>query len=498
MYKLDLSHFPELKSDLKIKALQFGEGNFLRGFIDWMLQRMNQQGLFNGRVLAVQPTPQGRVIPRLKDQDFLYTTVLSAGEGQPEQIEIVNVIADALNPYTQWPQLLEAALLPDLQVVFSNTTEAGITYEKSEFSLTAAPLSFPAKLTILLYVRFKAFRDACRCGGGLTVLPCELIENNGSRLKQIVLHHAADWELGAEFKAYLEEDCRFLNTVVDRVVSGYPVTRAMEYEGKTGYIDSLMTCGELYGFMAIESDPSLEEILPFAKAGLNVITVPDIRPYHLTKERILNGAHSACAPAGFLMGLDNVNELLTHAISREFTRSVIFDEIIPGLNLKFERKELHRFAEQVLQRWSSPVVHYQLSNILLNCAAKMRERVIPSILDLRARGILPRRLCFALASFIALYRAEGSVPVKVLRAGGRAGYFREEAYAAQALHRAFDSYTRTEASALFTVKAVLSDLRLWGTDLSADVDLTACVAKLLHAVLSDGAEEAMRAVLAQN
>ncbi len=498
MNKLDLTLCPELKSDLKIKVMQFGEGNFLRGFIDWMVYKLNQQGLFNGRILAIQPTPRGRVLPKLLEQDCLYTTILHGIKDgkEVEEIERINSIAAGLNPYTQWPEVLKAACSPDLQFIFSNTTEAGITYDKCDYSETEAPLSFPAKLTIVLYTRFKAFKESCQCGGGLTIMPCELLDDNGTKLKQIVLQHAADWQLGDEFTAYLEEDCRFLNTLVDRVVSGYPVALAQEYEHKLGYSDALMTCGETFGFMAIEGDAAVEELLPFAKGGLNVVTAPDITPYRLRKVRILNGAHTSNVPAAFLAGLDTVDQMMAHPITGPFVRSVVFDEIIPAVNL--DKGMLQSFAEDVMNRFSDPSMHHQLASILMNCTSKIKARVIPSILDARAKGVLPKKLCFALAAYMALYRQADGLPVKVARAEGKSGEFNDDAYAVEALSKAWQSYQKSEATAMFTVKAVLSDVKLWGTDLSSDVDLTACVAKLTHAVITDGVLPTMQALLEQN
>lgn len=498
MNKLDLNLFPQLKSDLKIKVMQFGEGNFLRGYIDWMIFKLNQQGLFNGRILAIQPTPRGRVLPKLLDQDCLYTTILyGIKDGRStETIEQVNSIAAGLNPYTQWPEVLKAALSEDLQFIFSNTTEAGIVYDKCDYSETEAPTSFPAKLTIVLYARFKAWKDKCQCGGGLTIMPCELIEDNGSKLKQIVLQHAADWNLGQEFKAYIEEDCRFLNTLVDRVVSGYPVALAQEYEQKLGYTDTLMTCGETFGFMAIEGDAAVEEMLPFAKGGLNVVTAPDISPYRLRKVRILNGAHTANVPAAFLAGLDTVDQMMAHPVTGPFVQSVVFDEIIPAVNL--EKDMLKSFAEDVMNRFREPAMHHQLASILMNCTSKIKARVIPSILDARAKGVLPKKLCFALAAYMALYKNADGLPVKVVRAEGKTGEFNDDAYAVEALQKAWGLYQKSEASAMSVVKAVLSDAKLWGSDLSCDVDLTALTAKLTHAVITDGVLPTMQALLEQN
>lgn len=492
MNQLSLSLKPECKSDLPIKVIQFGEGNFLRGFIDYMIAKLNAQGLFNGRIVAIQPTPRGRVLPKLEAQDFLYTTILHgvAGGVEKEEIEVINSIATGVNPYENWQGVLEYAKSEDLKFVFSNTTEAGISYTKEEpLSDDKSPVSYPGKLTAFLYKRFLTFKD-CQCGKGMVIMPCELLDDNGTKLKQIVMQHIQDWGLPDEFKAYVEEDCRFLNTLVDRVVSGYPVDLASSYEEKLGYTDTLMTCGELFHFMAIEGGDDVSEMLPFAKAGLNVVVASDIAPYRLRKVRILNGAHTANVPAAFLAGLDTVDQMMAHEVTGPFVRSVVFDEIIPAVNL--DKGMLTEFANDVMDRFSDPAMHHQLASILMNSSSKVKARILPTVLDARAKGMLPMKLCFAFAAYIALYKNADGVPVNVQRAMNKTGSFVDDEYAVGVLTKAWTLYQKTEASALFTVKAVLSDAKLWGSDLSSDIDLTAAVAKLTHAIITDGVLETMK------
>lgn len=490
MPELNLKLKPESASSLPIRAIQFGEGNFLRGFLDWMIFRLNKNGLFNGRILAVQPTPRGRVMPKLIAQDFLFTTILHGivDGKEAEECEVVNSIADGVNPYenAQWARLKQAACSKDVKFVFSNTTEAGISYVKEDGLGESAPESFPAKLTAMLYERFKAFKGTdCACDGGLVIMPCELIEDNGSKLKEIVKQHASDWKLENEFLAYLDEDCTFLNTLVDRVVSGYPTANAAEYEQKLGYTDTLMTCGEMFHFLAIEGDDSVKELLPFEKIGLNVVVAKDITPYRLRKVRILNGAHTSNVPAAFLAGLDTVDQMMSGKVTGEFARSVIYDEIIPAVNL--EKGMLTEFADAVVNRFMDPSMHHQLSSILMNCTSKVKARVVPSILDARKKGFMPKKLCFALAAYFALYKnSDGKLPVKVQRADGKSGEFNDDAYAVEALSKAWSFYKKSESTAQLTVKSILSDVKLWDRDLSADVDLTSMIAKLTHAVITDG------------
>lgn len=499
MQTLSISAKPALASDLPIRAIQFGEGNFLRGFLDWMLFKLNSQKLFQGRVVAVQPTPRGRTVPLLKAQDGLYTVILHGfKDGRAVEItDVVNTIGDWVNPYEDedWARLRGYARSAEVRFVFSNTTEAGIVYEKQELQEGRAPSSFPAKLAVLLHDRFLAFKGTGMCGdAGITVMPCELIENNGGKLREIVERHADDFGWEAEFKSYLEEDCLFLNTLVDRVVSGYPKANASEYEQKLGYSDRLMTCGELFHFLAIEGPDSVDSILPFRKAGLNVVIAPDITPYRLRKVRILNGAHTSNVPAAYIAGLETVDQMMSDEVTGRFARSVIYDEIIPAVRL--DKGMLREFADAVVERFMDPSMHHQLASILMNCASKMRARVIPSLLDARSQGMLPRKLCFAVAAFICLYRkADSRVPVQVPREGGREGSFMDDEHAVKVLSEAWSHYQGTEASAQLVVKGALSAQELWGRDLSSDLDVASLCAKLLHAIVSDGVLATMRDLL---
>jgi len=211
-----------LTNDLPERILQFGEGNFLRGFVDWMVNEMNKQGIFNGRVVAIQPTPHGKVVPKLNAQDGLYTLVqqgIKDGK-QVNKSEIITSISRGINPYENWNEVLKVAESPSIQFVFSNTTEAGLTYLEEEFIPDASPLSFPGKLTAVLYHRYRVFNGSE--DSGLTIIPCELVEENANVLREIVLKLAKDWELPQDFIQWVEQHNRFCNTLVDRIVPGYP------------------------------------------------------------------------------------------------------------------------------------------------------------------------------------------------------------------------------------------------------------------------------------
>ena len=498
MKKLSLSTKPECKSDLPIKAIQFGEGNFLRCFLDWMVQRMNNLGLFNGRIAVVQPTPRGHLIPTLKAQDNLFTVILHGYENgkSVEKFEIINTIADAINPYddSEYEKLKQLARSDDLEFVFSNTTEAGIVYVKEELKDKGCPTTFPAKLTQLLFERFKAYKgkDSGCAKSGLTILPCELLENNGKILQDIVLKHAADWNLGDEFRAYVTEDCTFLNTLVDRVVSGYPKDDAEKYQEKLGYEDALMTSGETFCFLAIEGGEEIKEKLPFKKAGLNVEIESDITPYRLRKVRILNGAHTSNVPAAFLSGLETVDQMMTHDVTGPFVRSVIYDEIIPAV--KLDKDMLIEFADAVVNRFMDPSMHHQLSAILMNCTSKIKSRVLPSIMDALSQKQDIKKLYFALAAYSALYKdSDGTLPVTVKRELDKTGSFLDDEYAVKTLAKAWSLYKGTEDSAADTIKAIFSDKKLWDEDLTSKLDIKK-IASMAHNIVKMGAIAAMRNV----
>lgn len=497
MTALSLAVKPDKKQELPVRAVQFGEGAFLRGFIDWMLYKLNEAGYFKGSVMALQNTQYGKTVPVLHSQDCLYTVNLHGVKNgkKEETFEVVNVISKAKNPYRDWEEILETARSEDLRFVFSNTTEAGIVYKRQELTGTA-PETFPARLCVFLHERFLKFRS-CQCGSGLFILPCELIENNGGELRKIVLQHARDFGFESEFEAWVLEDCSFLNTLVDRVVSGFPEGREKAFFRQLGYEDQLLVCAESFGFMAIEAPLAFRDELPFEKAGLNVTVSPDITPYRVRKVRILNGAHTAVVPSAYMAGLETVDQMMGHPIYGDFVRNVVLNEIIPATSL--EPGMLNSFAQDVFARFTDPDMHHQLSSIMMNSTSKIKARILPTLHDARARGTLPKLLCLSLAAYICLYKnvSGAGSQVEVIRDEGRSGFFEDDPQAVKILEQAWTHYQGSEASALFTVKAVLSKSELWGSDLSSDVDLQATVARYTHSIITDGIDDAVTAVLEQ-
>lgn len=316
--------------DFPVKVLQIGEGNFLRGFFDWMIYECNRQGLFQGSVAVSQPRPGGRPkLEQLRDQEGIYgllTRGLQDGR-KVEEEQWIPVFSKIVDPYAEWENFLRIAELDSLDIIVSNTTEAGLDYQRSEWNPDEPVLSYPGKLTMLLYRRYKHYEGSP--DKGLMILPCELLERNGDILRSIVLRHAQDWGLSPAFQSWVAEHNLFLNSLVDRIVTGYP-EEAERYFDKWGHQDRLLNTAEPYYFWAIEGDPSLESRLPLRSAGLQVSWVSDLTPYQVRKVRILNGTHTLMASIGLLHGLNEVKEMTESPEWGGRIRNAMLEEIVPG------------------------------------------------------------------------------------------------------------------------------------------------------------------------
>ena len=389
-----------VKQILKETIMQFGEGGFLRAFVDWMFDKMNKQGVYEGSIVVVQPIENG-MCDKLSEQNCVYTQLLRGVENGKTVVEkeVIDCISRCINPYTDFAGYLELAKNPDLRVIVSNTTESGIAYNESDKLTDAPPKSFPAKLTVFLYERFKLGLN------GFIILPCELIDNNGSKLKEIILKYANEWNLGQEFLAWIKSENKFNNTLVDRIVTGYPKDEIEQLQNELGYEDNMINTGEIFHLWVIEGDKSQSEELPFTKAGLNVIWTNDQQPYRTRKVRILNGAHTSMVLAAHLYGLETVKKCIEDVVMNSFLKKIIFNEIIPTLDLPID--ELNKFANGVLERFANPFIKHYLLSIALNSVSKFKVRVLPSITEYIARkGEVPTLLAFSLASLIAFYKTD--------------------------------------------------------------------------------------------
>lgn len=382
------------KKERKETVIQFGEGGFLRAFCDWMIDAMNKQGLYSGNIVVVQPIEQG-MCEMLDKQECIYTHIIRGIVDGKEKVEktVIDSISRTVNPYKDYQAYLDLAKNPDFRFVISNTTEAGISYEKEEMLTDRIQKSFPAKVTVLLYERFKNNLD------GFVFLPCELIDKNGSTLKKIVLQYADDWNLGEDFKKFVEEKNYFMNTLVDRIVTGYPRGENIDL----GYEDNMLDTSEYFHLWVIEGEKSFEDEFPLKKAGLNVIWTNDMSNYRTRKVRILNGAHSSTVAYAMLEGFETVKDCMDDEKMGAFIKKSIFEEIIPTLDLP--KEELLDFANAVLDRFKNPYIKHLWSSISLNLVSKFKVRVLPSILEhIKRLEKIPENLVFSLYCLIKLYK----------------------------------------------------------------------------------------------
>jgi tagaturonate reductase len=450
-----------------VKILQIGEGNFLRGFFDWMIQSCRNQGLYDGSIAVTQPRPSGKVhIDKLNQQDGIYTLMIRGIEAgsRVERLEKIAVFNRMLDPYTEWSAFLELADRPDLEVVVSNTTEAGLVYSPEQLLEDQPIISFPGKLTAFLYRRFRQFAGAA--DKGLILLPCELIERNGDELKRIVLQHSMDWGLPPAFMDWLNQFNRFLNSLVDRIVPGFPGEEADGWFEKLGYEDPLMNTAEPYHLWAIEAEADLEHKLPFQKAGLNVFWVNDLRPFQIRKVRILNGAHTLMTPISLLHGLDEVREVMEHTRFGVFVKEAVDQEIIPSLQI--DHSEARVYANDVFERFGNPFIRHRLIDIAMNSLSKFKVRLLPSLeAYIEKKGSLPESIVQAFAGLIRFYQVKlNGENYEGKRLNGEVYLVRDDPQALVYFAEQWSLLDENKISLLELVNQVLSNIGLWGKDLS--------------------------------
>lgn len=450
------------------KVIQFGEGNFLRAFIDWQIQQMNKQGLFQGGIAVVQPIGKG-MTKVLDEQDDLYTTLLEGKlNGQKVQDhEIIESINETIRPYEDYQSYLDLAKNDDIQFIFSNTTEAGIAFDEND-NLTDHPQnSYPGKLTALLYERFKLGKQ------GFQIIPCELINHNGNTLKEIVLKYAQLWNLGQDFVDWINQENDFYATLVDRIVPGYPKERAADLEKEWNYHDRLIVKAEPFLIFVIEGDKKLEKLLPLKEAGLNVVVTDDMQPYRNRKVSLLNGPHTTMSPIARLAGIDTVGQVMKDPDFYKFINDEMYQEIIPTVALP--EQELNDYAEGVKERFENPYVNHELSSIALNSISKFQARLLPTFKRYFAKEKkLPLRITLALASYLKIY-------------AGKADFAPEdtpEVLAEFKELRQKDNY----------VQAALADEKLWGEDLTQFSGLIDLVKQDLQIIDQQGSRKAVQMI----
>ena len=466
------------------RFLQFGEGNFLRAFTEWIIQKMNDEINFQSGVDVVQPLEKG-MVDLLNEQDCLYHVYLKGiKEGKPiQEFQLVDCINKAINPYADYQSYLESILNPELRFVVSNTTEAGISFDESEKLDLQPQQSFPGKVTALLYERFKAFNGAQ--DKGLIFFPCELIDRNGDMLKKYVRQHAQNWQLGQKFEEWVETSCVFCNTLVDRIVPGFPKDDIKEIQEELGYEDNLVVVGEYFHFWVIEAPAWVQKEFPADKAGLQIKFVDDMTAYRKQKVRILNGAHTGSFATSLLYGIETVRETIEHDVLGRFLKELIYDEVIKSFGESEE--DLKAFAEKILERFYNPYIRHEWRSIALNALSKWETRCLPSLIEYtRNTGTLPQKMMFSLAALIAYYKGE----------------LNDEKYALNDDQSHLDFFNNlwskfdgsTESFPELTKNALAYD-DLWKMDLNEIDGLTQSVTSYLRQIEQVGMKNAIKSVL---
>lgn len=473
------------------KVMQFGEGNFLRAFVDYWFDCSNEKADWNGKCVLVQPIANG-LTDIINQQQGLYTLYLRGTEnGQKvDRKRVISSVSRCVNPYTEegLASVMALAESSDLEYIVSNTTEAGIVFDPA-CKLTDAPAaSFPGKLTQVLYHRYKAGKS------GLVILSCELIDNNGKELQRCVNQYIDLWALEEGFRSYINKSCTFCSTLVDRIVPGRikDAAEMSRLEEENGYADPLADVGEVFGVWVIEGPAWLEDKLPFKKAGLNCFVVPDVTPYKKRKVRILNGAHTGFVLGAYLAGYDIVRDCMNDDTIRGFMNKMLYDEVIPTLPL--DKDDLRQFADAVQDRFNNPFVNHELMSISLNSTSKWRARNMPSFLEFRSMtDTLPPCLTMSFAAYIAFFSNDiqtlNDKGLVCRRPKGNEYVSSDDRWV---LEFYYEHRNDTEEQ---LVHAVMTNLQMWGQDLTESPGFEAATVSNLKLIRTKGAKAAFAACL---
>lgn len=477
--------------DAPEKVLQFGEGNFLRAFVDYWFDVSNEKVGWNGKCCLVQPIAPG-LAKLINDQQGLYTLYLR-GRQNGEKVDakrVISSVSRCLNPYEKedYDAMMQVAVSDELEYIVSNTTEAGIVYDPACQQADCPPASFPAKLTQVLYARYNAKKP------GVVVLSCELIDNNGKELLKCVNQYIDQWGLDDGFRKWVNEDCTFCSTLVDRIVPGRirEAAEVARLEEENGYHDELIDVGEIFGVWNIEGPSWLEDKLPFKAAGLNCPVVPDVTPYKKRKVRILNGAHTGFVLGAYLAGFDIVRDCMHDDVIRGFMNKMLLEEVVPILPL--DQEDCKQFAAAVEDRFNNPFVNHELMSISLNSTSKWRARNMPSLLEyVEKNGTLPTCLSMGLAAYIAFYSndIQGLTDKGLVckRAKGNEYTVSDDRWVLEFYNAHKDDDIPT------LVHAVMTNEQMWGQDLTAVPGFEQRTVENLTKIRTEGAKAAYAACL---
>ncbi len=438
---------------MKETVIQFGEGNFLRGFFDYFLDVMNKKGLYDGKAVIIQPRAGGRcALLNAQDSKYnLYLRGIENGEVKQEH-HFIESVSRCIDPYKCFNEYMSLADNPDFRFIVSNTTEAGIEFDATCGFDDKPCKSFPGKLTQLLYRRY--INGLC----GFVILPCELIDNNGDELKKCVMRYADFWKLDAGFVNWLVNENQFVNTLVDRIVTGYPNDETKDIH----LDDQFLNTAEIFHLWVIEG--SFEDELPLKKAGFNVIWTDDVRPYKRIKVRILNGAHTSLVATSLLSGVKTVADAMNDETALSFLEKCMKEEILPTIG---ENEESIAFANSVFDRFRNPFIAHKWRAIALNSVSKFSVRVLPTILEYKEKnGAYPKGLSLAFAALIYFYKNDEPE----------------------------DAESVVEIMKNDSVAEILANTSLWQSDLS---DMADIVTEYYNRIDTLGAKEAMKWILSE-
>ena len=474
-----------LLKDAPERVLQFGEGNFLRAFVDYFIDMMNEKAGFNSKVVLCQPIAPG-LADMINEQEGLYTLYLRGFQnGQKvNDKRIISCVSRCLNPYQDFDALMDCAKNPDLRFIACNTTEAGIAYDPACQFTDRPANSYPGKLTQSLYERFRNFGN--EKGKGFIILACELIDDNGKELEKCVLKYAAQWELGEDFISWIQEENIFCSTLVDRIVTGYPRAEAAAICEENGYLDNIIDTGEIFGFWVIEGPQSIKDEFPCEKAGLPILITDNHKPYKQRKVRILNGAHTSFVLGAYLAGQDIVRDCMNDDVINGFMNKTIYDEIIPTLTLPEE--ELKDFAASVTERFKNPFIDHALLSISLNSTSKWKARVMPSLKGYYEKtGKLPECITASFAFYLAFYKGLRLEDVGLIASRGANEYTVKDDRPVLEFFAA-----HKDDSVADYVHAVCSNMDFWGEDLSQLPGFEEKVSQYLSNIEENGAYSVMK------
>ncbi|MFR1837079.1 MAG: tagaturonate reductase [Turicibacter sanguinis] len=473
------------RKERPIKIVQFGEGNFLRAFVDWMIQELNDAGVYNGNIAVVQPQPFGRV-KELAEQNGLYTVIQEGVQNNEfvSKSQIIDSISEFIDPYMNFEAYLQLAEVETLELMISNTTEAGIVLDESDSIEATPPKTFPGKVLAFLLHRYRHFNgDLTK---GLYIVPCELIDNNGDDLHRCVKRLAEVHHLEEGFMTWLDEANTFTNTLVDRIVPGYPAKRIEEFTNQFGYLDKNMVLGEVFHLWVIEDRNGISSVLKGAEANLNILFVKDIKPYKIRKVRILNGLHTLMVPVSYLYGIDTVGETMNDDLMLTFLNHTVEDEMIPATERYLTADELRQFAKEVYDRFNNPRVRHELMSIALNSTSKFKSRLLPTALDYVERfGKFPTHIEFSLASLLVFFRGKRGTEVIALQ---------DEADFLEFYRNVWNRYEAGTATVRDVVTEFLGMEDHWEMNLNEIPNLTDELTAIVEDILSDGMETALKKV----